>query len=128
MVKWRLYYSNGTVFDNTMGEAEDAPTLDVQVVACYEKGSGRQLYYNFDWYYYKVWEDGFGEWFGADIFGLLDQLLNCPRQVKCIKQGRSVRNEVFRGILKQAINDKDIPLDGDNIRVVTPQATEGITQ
>jgi hypothetical protein len=125
MVKWRLYYGDNTVYDDLMGEPEDAPNFDVQVIACYEKGSGRQLYYNFDWYYFKVWDDGLGEWFGADIYGLLDQLLTYPRQIKCIKQGRSVRNEVFREILKRAINDKDIPLDGDNVREVTPNVSQG---
>lgn len=127
MEKWRIYYDDGTVYDNTMGSPEDAPNLGVMVVSCYEKGSGRQIYYNFDWYYFKDFGDG-REWFGADIYGLLDQLLTYPKQIKCIKQGRSVRNEIFREILKKAINDDYIPLDGDNLREVTPNKTEGRTE
>jgi hypothetical protein len=97
---WRIYYGDGTTFDNTQGEPEDAPPVDVQVIIQPNKDSGRQTIHQWDWYY---WRNGL--WYGSDIWGLLDQLL--WNNVTAVKQGRTLSNEDHEKIMKKAMADPD---------------------
>lgn len=108
-IRWRIYYGDGSTFDSSMGEPEDAPGYDTQIIVGYERNAGRIVYYLWDWYYYRVYPDGWGEWYGCDLHGLLDIQLHFPKEIKCIKMGRSVRNEVFDEIKRKAFDDPDIP-------------------
>jgi len=112
---WKIYYGDGTTFDNTQGSPQEAPAENVQIIATYEDGAGRILLHLWDWYFYIDYKDGKkSEWYGADIHGLLDHLLTYQDQVKAVKQGRSIRNAVFNDLLKKAINDPDMLLGIDH--------------
>lgn len=99
-LKWRIYYGDGSCFDSSMGKPEDAPPVNVQVILQPHKENGRQTIHLWDWYYwYKDY------WYGADIWGLLDQLL--WNRVTAVKQGRMTTNEQYEEIMKKAISDPD---------------------
>ena len=105
MINWKIYYGDGTTFDNTLGTVNEAPPTGVQVILCLSKVNGRNMYHAWDWYYYN--EDG---WRGADIYGLLDQLLQDKEgKITAVKQGRTIQDSIYEDILLKAINDEDFP-------------------
>ena len=100
---WKIFYGDGSIFDSLMGSPSEAPSFNVQVIVCKNETNGRSLYHTWDWYYWNG-----EEWRGADIHGLLDQLLHDTENKICgIKQGRTVKDEVYEELLLKAINDKD---------------------
>ena len=103
MVEWRIYYGDGSVFDNTEGSPSEAPATNVQLIVCKNEVNSRNLYYSWDWYYYKA-----GEWRGADIHGVIDQLLTDKNgDFVTLKQGRTIRDDIYDDIIKKGFNDND---------------------
>ena len=104
VLTWRIYYGDGSTYDNTLGTPLDAPPLDVQVIVYAHKTEGRKIIHLWDWCYWVG-----DEWWGSDLHGLLDQLLH-TNNVTAVKQGRNVKNETYQELLKRAINDADFQL------------------
>lgn len=100
---WRIYYDDGSTFDSSMGEPEDAPGFGVQCVVEADDDAGRVVLAGFDWYYYHC---GSCRWWGSDIHGLLDKLLH-RIDVEALMQGRNCVD--FNAILHKATNDPDFP-------------------
>lgn len=105
MIKWRIYYANGDTFDNSRGEKKDAPPFGVVCIVYPDDLVGRVIMHGFDWYY---WVPGHEQWWGSDIYGVLDRLLhNLP--LYALKQGRSVSNQEYSSIMTTADKDPDFP-------------------
>ena len=120
-IKWRIYYGNGTTFDNTEGSGREAPPVGVQVIVCYNEDGIRHVVHKWDWYYLKK-----EEWWGCDVFGLLDQLLyDSKGEVLAIKQGRTVSDKTYESLLKKAINDKDFLTEPKKTDRNSPQQAYG---
>jgi hypothetical protein len=103
--KWKIFYGDGSVFDESCGTAESAPSHDVQVIVSSHPDYGRVLLRRWDWYYLND-----GEWFGSDIHGLLDQLLHDTKnQIKAVKQGRVLSTPDYEAIVRSAREDPDFP-------------------
>lgn len=102
MTQWRIYYGDGSTFDDSMGSALDAPIYGVALIA--ERNRHQQTCYKihgFDWYY-RV-ED---EWQGGDLFGVLDRLQH-GLPIEALKQGRTIGVDRYKAILQRAREDKD---------------------
>lgn len=65
-MNWKIYYGDGTTFE---GDAENAPTRDVQAIVQPCPRTRWEVVYSTDYY---VWRGD--EWCGVDIFGLWDYL------------------------------------------------------
>ena len=50
LIQWRVYYDDGSVFDNEMGSWEDAPLEGVQCVAARDDVYGRRVHHFVDYY------------------------------------------------------------------------------
>lgn len=111
-MKWRIYYGDGTTFDDTMGEPEDAPAFDVQCIVFPNKDHGKTMLQRFDWYYWHK-EDG---WWGGDLFGVLDLFMHFPKLVIALKAGRNIGNDKYKDILDRAINDPDFPVKTGSVK------------
>lgn len=108
-MQWRIYYGDGSTFDSSQGSPLDAPPLDVQIIVVADDQVGRQLLHLWDWYY---WDHRDNQWCGADIYGLLDQLL--WNHVSAVKQGRTLPQSEFDAIKATALADRDFtPKSGD---------------
>ena len=103
MLRWRIYYGDGSTFDSSLGKPDDAPAFGVQTVVEQDDSVGRTILAGFDWYYYHVES---GKWWGSDIHGLLDKLL-FRIEVVAISQGRNSAD--FDEILQRSIDDPDFP-------------------
>ena len=105
MANWRIYYSDGSTFDDSQGTPEDAPSFGVIAIPFPGPEVGRVIMNGWDWYY---WRADHEQWWGSDIHGLLDSLLhNLP--ITAIKQGRNISNLEFAAVLERAISDPDFP-------------------
>lgn len=101
-MKWKIYYSDGTSYSDIDGSPFDAPARDVQVIAIEDSNVGKTFVGKEDMYWYKD-----GRWFGGDMFGLYDYLIdNGPRKVIF---GRVLDNDNFKKIMKLAIEDNYLP-------------------
>lgn len=102
MIIWRIYYSDGTHYDNLSGGPEDAPARDVQVVAVADYKVGVYFLTGHDYY---IFQDGV--WFGVDRFGLFDYLIE-PGW-KRVLFGRTIRSAEYDMIVRAALADPDLP-------------------
>lgn len=117
-INWRIYYGDGSVYDNSYGHPEGAPKLNVQCVVVDEKGTatydneldnedvGRLVLH--DWEYY-VYTDDTG-WFGLpNLVDLLDHVVHSVHKIRCVLKARTLPTNVFRKIYKTAWFDPDFP-------------------
>jgi hypothetical protein len=104
MIRWRIWYEGGATFSDLDGIAFDAPARGVQAIAQAEPSVGRQINAHRDFYW---WRPEKGQWFGGDIFGLWDYLVE-PGPKKVIF-GRSVKNEEYDAVIKRVLADPDLP-------------------
>lgn len=105
MPSWKIYYDDGSTFNNFQVSAIDAPSFGVICIVFPDDLVGRIILHRHDWYY---WIPSEGRWSGGDIHGLLDRLLHNLGTI-AIKQGRSTSNATFRQIMGLADKDKDFP-------------------
>ena len=105
MIEWRIYYSDKPPFDSTMGQPEDAPSHGILCIVYPDLEHGRLVMHGWDWYFYHDLE---GNWWGADVHGLLDQLCH-NEPIRAVKQGRNASREVWRTALHDATHDPDFP-------------------
>lgn len=99
-VLWRVYYDDGSVFDNTMGSWEDAPCDGVQCVAVRDEVYGRRVHHFVDYYIWPPWLPHAHS--THDVGPTL-------RKLRWIKFGRYVPQEQYEKVLSQACEDPDFP-------------------
>lgn len=119
MIRWKVYYADGSTFSNEDGGPGDAPSTGVlsirQRLDCdhhkdqWLKAEGRHnsdgrvvlvLLENSNWYF---WADG--HWFRTDLLGFLDQAMHCG--ARYLKQGRYVTHEAWERAMMQVQSDPD---------------------
>jgi len=106
IMKWRIYYGDGTTFD---GSVEDAPGDNVQVIVQQSISHGRTIIAGgrdfrggFYW-----WENDLG-WNVGDNIGLILYLTR-PGWKKVVF-GQTILDETYREIYGQAVSDPDFPV------------------
>lgn len=112
---WRIYYGDGSTFDNTMGEPHEAPSYNVQCVATLVAGYENQdklddigfiLLHNWQYYIYR---DDIG-WHGCFTdFDLLDHFISFGRQIIAVKKARTIPHLDYKRIHARACHDPDFP-------------------
>lgn len=113
MNRWRVYYDDGSVFDNftprlvgMVHEPMFAPGSGVIAIVQDDDAPGdvyavgRELLFDADYYCWRMEEN---RWFKCDIRGLFDYL-DSPGWKKVLA-GRTAPRSVYRSVLIQAIND-----------------------
>ena len=108
-VDWRIYYSDGTTFDNTQGNSIDSPVFGIQCIVMADPEpkdsshhTGRLNIRSGDWYW---WDST--RWWAGDLFGLLDAAIHG----RCLiaRQGQMMSATAYNEIYKRAENDEDFP-------------------
>lgn len=100
MVEWRIYYEDGSVFDNEQGTWDDAPVDGVQCVAVRHPLYGRQIYNSADYYINPPFGDHVAQ---------TNDLGPTLRKLRWIKFGRSAPTDQYNKVLKQACDDPVFP-------------------
>jgi len=115
-VDWRIYYSDGSTFDSSMGDPGDVPAYGVICIPQPDEMVGRVIMHGWDWYYY-VPEDK--QWWGSDVFGVIDRL--CHRlSVVALLQGRNLSNKDFASVMGRADKDPDFPPKSGKVHGESP--------
>jgi hypothetical protein len=104
-IRWRVYYGDGSIYDDDNGEAWDAPTRNVQFVLTSSPEHNWDLCRFYDYYWYLPELD---RWSGGDIFGLFDYLIE-PGQKKVLF-GRTITNAEFQKVFDRACADQSAPM------------------
>jgi hypothetical protein len=103
-MRWRIYYGDGTTYDDSQGPAWDAPARNVQAIVVSDPDHGWYILRADDFYWYLADED---RWYSGDRFGMYDYLLDPG--AKRILFGRSIPNAEYARILDRAMGDKLLP-------------------
>lgn len=103
MINWRLYYGDGTTYDENDGPAEEAPAWGVVSVVTRNPYDHREVISvqgtGFDYFVY----DG-KEWWGVDFVGLIDRLADRSAKVVCF--GRTIDTHTYQEIIARSVEDK----------------------
>lgn len=104
-MSWRIYYGDWSEWGPDDGPVEDAPGLNVQVIAVTMPGGEVHLVSGHNFY---RWEHG--RWWGSDDTGLWDYLAQ-PGWKKVIL-ARTIPDETFGAIRAKAMRDHGLIVDG----------------
>ncbi len=103
-VKWRVYYDDGSTFDSTQGNPDNAPPWGVICINQISVEHGRNIAAYLDYYVYDP-EDG---WIGIKWDGVIDRLAN-RLSLDGFLVGRTVSRHRFQEIMLKADKDPDFP-------------------
>lgn len=106
---WRIYYADGSTYDDAMGSPADAPTTGVVVIVQRVESHHwpRVICCGHDWYW---WRPDEARWYGGDVHGFLDQAAHCG--ATWAKQGRMLTQDAYNEIMQRASHDQDFPQAG----------------
>ena len=100
---WRLYYADGSTYDDVDGPAHEAP---IRGLVCIAQPCAKPDWYtvltNGDWYLYR--EDR-GYWTGHDVHGALANLEDDSPNITAVRQGTYVTGPVFKELWARARAD-----------------------
>lgn len=84
---WKVWFDDGTTFDNTQGGVSDVPNKGVVCVAI----AGQPVVSGQDWYVYST---SLGRFATMTLQQLLYQVMNsAPGEIRLVRQGASVSKE-----------------------------------
>ena len=97
MIKWQIYYDDGSTFSDEDGLPAEAPGHGIQIIAEADPVVGLQLQSGKDF-----WIRRNDRWIGVDLVGLLDHLVSTGH----VKQGRMLTNAEFSAVQTRALSDR----------------------
>lgn len=117
MLKWKIYYDDGSTFSNEEGEPEDAPGFGIVTIVQADPYVGRAVCDGWDFYY---WVEEEQKWWGSDWLGFIDRLTH-RLPCRAVSAGRMASEEVWSRCRELAKHDPDFPpksgtLPGENPR------------
>ena len=101
-MKWKIYYGDDTIFSSDEGDHFSAPGQNVQAIIQEDDDHGWMSQANSDYYIWASRGDNF-RWYGVDIFGLFDYLL----ETGLVKFGRTISKNKYQSVMNKALNDPD---------------------
>jgi hypothetical protein len=96
---WRIYYADGSTFDSSQGEPEDAPSIGIIAIKHFIENEWRISAF-VDYYIREQ-----GEWWGADAPGFWQYMFRPG--FKVVKFGTNIKDEPFNKIMAEARNDTE---------------------
>lgn len=103
-MRWRIYYDDGSTFDDLMGGPRDAPPEGFICAIGYDERGQRYIMHGWDFY---QWDRESAQWWGMDRIGLHDRLRR--NLVYAYKEGRTVTRSRWEDIMRRADSDPDFP-------------------
>lgn len=101
MIKWLIFYDDGSTFSNLDGEPYDAPPVGV-IVLLQVNANGRWVFYSQDTSKILCWEwRAKNEWVSCDLVGAIDYLYH-HRGLKAVLFGRWTSDENYEKIRLKA--------------------------
>jgi hypothetical protein len=104
MTRWRIYYDDGSTYDDAMGEPHQAPVAGFVCAVGYDETGTRYIMHGWDHY---CWDKDAAQWWGMDLMGVFDRLRR--GLVYAYKEGRTVTKSRFRELMHAADQDPEFP-------------------
>lgn len=104
-MNWRIYYADGSTFDNQDGAPSDAPGLGIIVIVQKHDDAreGAYLQHRADYY---IWADL--RWWACDLFRFWQYIFSQKYDhEKVALAGETIHNSTYVEIVRTAKNDKD---------------------
>jgi hypothetical protein len=104
-INWRIYYADGTTFDSSQGEPEDAPATRVIIIV--QRHEDPQEHAYFVWMNdYYVWRNG--RWYAVDYLALtMYWFIEKYDHPRASMAGETVANDVWQSTMAIAKEDRD---------------------
>lgn len=121
MIRWRIYYADGSTYDNTQGLVTDYPVGRgvICIVQRHDKNNVERIDRG-DYYYYRSDLD---RWYPADLFGIIWQFHAYPATRTALLFGETVSEERFDEIIAHAYRDPDFPQRAGGVNTLENPAT-----
>lgn len=103
-VYWRIYYVDGSSFDNTQGSVFDALWHGVVCIRCKDNKYNSVILNQWDFYYFDIDNN---TWQGSQSDFILLMLAKYPKRYVALKFGETIPNEQYDHILTIAKCDPD---------------------
>lgn len=104
MIRWRVYYIDGSSFSHLDGEPQDAPGGGVAAVAQEDEIVGVVIHQQNDFYCFA---EQYGGWYGLDVFGLTQHLMRPG--LKIVKLGETMTTERHKQLVASLKKDPALP-------------------
>lgn len=104
ILRWRIYYADGTTFDNTQGDCYDAPFHGVVCINVRDLKLNTHRISHFDYYYWCIFDE---TWQGSMSDNILLILGKYSRDRVAPKFGETVSHSLFDALISQAKKDID---------------------
>ena len=102
---YRIYYADGSTFNSSQGDPQDAPGLGVLVIVQEHRIPGERAYLQHMADYY-IWKSG--RWQGCDLFYVWQYLfVNRDEFPKVVMAGETAVNDVYALAVRRAKDDPD---------------------
>ena len=99
---WIIYYHTGVTYSSLSGRPQDAPKHGVQIILS-KFDYGWAFMEGADYYVYREYEDGFGEWYRAKVVtDLVSQLVMNAHEVTAVVEGYTMRETNWRALHRRA--------------------------
>ncbi len=105
MLRWRIYYADGSTYSSDDGSANGAPTYGVQAVCQPCPDVGLETLHAFDYYTYM-----YKRWLGfTGRDALVDHVATYAPAIKALVVGRQIPREQYQAVMRVALHDPDFP-------------------
>lgn len=109
---WRIYYADGSTFDNLQGTPANSPDRGVIVIVYNDRIDhlntiGRICLNLWDWYF---WREDDREWYGCDSLSVTHYFRQYARVISCLRTGETLPTPKYKAIMERATNDLDFSL------------------
>ena len=101
-MKWRVYYDNGSTWDD---DVDNAPMMHVLLIQEINGKHGRRIVPPGDYYIYRFDRE---KWLSMDFVGMIQYLAE-PGTQKKVLMGKMVLPDEWGAILRTAKEDLDFP-------------------
>ncbi len=103
-MRWCVFYVDGSTFDSSQGQPEDAPGGGVLAVAQESRQVGAEVHQRSDFY---LFDECFEGWMGVDYFGFAQYLMQPG--TKIVKLGEAMSTERYRELLAKIRANPNLP-------------------
>lgn len=103
---WRIYYADGSTFDNTMGAPHETPSTGFVCARGYDETGVRYIMHGWDHYRFDKASE---QWWGCDLVGVL-----CAARLRTLNayiEGQTVTKSQYNALMKRAHDDPDFAKD-----------------
>lgn len=104
MLRWKIFYGDGSTYSSEDGSPFYAPRLNAQVIVGPDRYTGRYMVSDKDAYWWVIDEE---RWRGGDRHGEFIYMLR--RGPRVVLYGEQIDDDAYNSVISAALDDPDFP-------------------